>query len=249
MQKVFLFDIDGTLTEPRQQMTEEMENFLIKLKNKNVVVAIVGGSDVNKAIEQIGPKIFELFEYVFSENGLVFYKKGTLVHKKSLRSYYTQQQLNEFINHTLRLIADTDVPIKTGTFIEYRNGMINVSPIGRACSKEERDEFEKLDNVHKYRQTMINTLKNKFKDMKLRFSIGGQISFDVFPEGTDKSFCLQYLMQNIGHECEIHFFGDKTTEGGNDYEIYVDSRVNGHTVINYHDTINICKQLMNMRDE
>ena len=34
-----------------------------------------------------------------------------------------------------------------GTFIEFRSGMINVSPIGRNCSQEERDEFEKYDKV------------------------------------------------------------------------------------------------------
>ncbi len=35
----------------------------------------------------------------------------------------------------------------TGTFIEFRNGMLNVSPIGRNCSQEERDEFERFDET------------------------------------------------------------------------------------------------------
>ena len=34
-----------------------------------------------------------------------------------------------------------------GTFIEFRNGMLNVSPIGRSCSQEERIEFYELDQV------------------------------------------------------------------------------------------------------
>lgn len=34
-----------------------------------------------------------------------------------------------------------------GTFIEFRNGMLNVSPIGRSCSQEERIEFYELDKV------------------------------------------------------------------------------------------------------
>lgn len=41
--------------------------------------------------------------------------------------------------------ADIDIPLKRGTFIEFRNGMLNVSPIGRNCSQEERDAFEKFD--------------------------------------------------------------------------------------------------------
>ena len=35
----------------------------------------------------------------------------------------------------------------SGTFIEYRSGMLNVSPIGRACSRQERNEFEEFDAV------------------------------------------------------------------------------------------------------
>ncbi|KAK4371932.1 hypothetical protein RND71_007316 [Anisodus tanguticus] len=68
---------------------------------------------------------------------------------------------------------------KTGTFIEFRSGMLNVSPIGRNCSQEERDEFEKYDKVHKIRETMITVLRKKFAHLNLTFSIGGQSSFDV----------------------------------------------------------------------
>lgn len=36
---------------------------------------------------------------------------------------------------------------RRGTFIEFRMGMLNVSPIGRNCSQEERDEFERYDKA------------------------------------------------------------------------------------------------------
>lgn len=41
----------------------------------------------------------------------------------------------------------TNVIFHRGTFIEFRNGMLNVSPIGRSCSHEERKEFFELDQV------------------------------------------------------------------------------------------------------
>lgn len=37
--------------------------------------------------------------------------------------------------------------MKRGTFVEFRKGMLNVSPIGRNCSQQEREEFEKYDQV------------------------------------------------------------------------------------------------------
>jgi len=81
-----------------------------------------------------------------------------------------------------------------------------------------------------------------------RYSIGGKISFDVFPTGWDKTYCLQHLENDAkqpgGIEYKtILFFGDKTFKGGNDYEIFTDSRTTGYAVKNPEDTIRIVKEL------
>lgn len=89
------------------------------------------------------------------------------------------------------------------------------------------------------RKAMVEAMKLEFADLGLTFSIGGQISFDVFPSGWDKTFCLQYVSEFD----EIHFFGDKTGPGGNDFEIFEDPRTIGHTVTSPEDTVKICKQL------
>ena len=60
--------------------------------------------------------------------------------------------------------------------------MLNISPIGRNCSIEERNEFEKFDKIHNIRKTFIENLKSTFPDIDFCYSIGGQISFDVFPK-------------------------------------------------------------------
>lgn len=119
--------------------------------------------------------------------------------------------------------------------------MINVSPVGRNCSQNERDDFEAFDNEHKIRQTMIGHLREHFRQLNFDYSVGGQISFDVFPKGNNKTFCLDYLTE---FEDNIHFFGDKYEKGGNDYEIYIDSRVKSHAVKSYYDTIKICKDIV-----
>lgn len=131
--------------------------------------------------------------------------------------------------------------IFSGTFIEFRNGMINVSPIGRNCNREERNEFEKYDLSLGLRQKFVEALRKEFSHLALTFSIGGQISFDVFPTGWDKTYCLRHI-ENEGFK-KIHFFGDKTFKGGNDYEIYNDPRVIGHAVTCPEDTIRELKAL------
>ena len=42
--------------------------------------------------------------------------------------------------------------------MEYRNGMMNISPIGRNCSKEERNAFDDYDKTAKVRPAFIEAL-------------------------------------------------------------------------------------------
>lgn len=54
-----------------------------------------------------------------------------------------------------------------GTFIEFRNGMINVSPVGRNASNAERAAFEKWDLETGCRKRMVATLRKEFADYGL----------------------------------------------------------------------------------
>ncbi|KAL5550867.1 hypothetical protein UlMin_001043 [Ulmus minor] len=110
--------------------------------------------------------------FLFSENGLVAHKDRKLIGTQLEVDYNSiANECAGIINFTLHYIADLDIPIKSG--------MANVSPIGRNCSQEERDEFERYDMVHNIRPKMVSVLRERFAHLNLTFSIGGQISFDV----------------------------------------------------------------------
>ena len=145
--------------------------------------------------------------------------------------------------------------------------MVNISPVGRNASIQERKDYEKYDKQHEIRAKFVEALKEKFNDFGLTYvdlflpfsvadvyyrsySIGGQISFDVFPTGWDKTYCLQHLkteksLSGVDYST-IHFFGDKTYKGGNDYEIFEDSRTVGHSVESPEDTMRILKELFDL---
>eukprot|EP01132_Coremiostelium_polycephalum_P002144 gene2144-2643_t len=238
---ICLFDVDGTLTKPRNEITKEMKEFLQGLKGK-VKLGVVGGSDLIKIQEQLGSDAVSQYNYLFAENGLYAFKEGSLLASQSIKQFLGEDRIKQFVNFVLHYIADLDIPIKRGTFIEFRNGMINVSPIGRNCSQSERDDFEKYDKEHKIRQKMVDILAEKFKDFGLKYSIGGQISFDVFPIGWDKTYCLRHLPES--EYKTIYFFGDKTSPGGNDYEISVAPRITkSFTVTSPDDTMKFLKEL------
>uniref|UniRef100_A0A8C3I6G2 Phosphomannomutase n=1 Tax=Chrysemys picta bellii TaxID=8478 RepID=A0A8C3I6G2_CHRPI len=91
------------------------------------------------------------------------------------------------------------------------------------------------------REKFVAALQREFAGKGLRFSRGGMISFDVFPEGWDKRYCLDIL--NDEQFDTIHFFGNETTPGGNDYEIYDDPRTVGHSVQSPQDTVRRCREI------
>jgi phosphomannomutase len=235
-----LFDVDGTLTIPRGEAEPEMHEFLKSLRGK-ITTGIVGGSDLAKQQEQMGDSVVHDVDWNFSENGLVAYKGGELVGKEAIHTYLGESAIKEVVNFALHYIADLDIPIKRGTFVEFRNGMLNISPIGRNCSRQERNDYEKFDLANDVRKNMVKTMEEKFAHLNLKYSIGGQISFDVFPKGWDKTYCLNFIKAEDYDE--IHFFGDKTFEGGNDYEIFTHERTIGHTVTSPEDTMQQCKSL------
>ena len=236
---LLLFDVDGTLTIPRQKISDDMIEMLHKIYDDDFIdIGFVGGSDYNKQIEQIGNENMDLFLWKFSENGLVTYFENTLIHEKKIIDFLGENNYKRLINVCLRVISETDIPIKRGNFIELRNGMINISPIGRSCNKEERYNFYLYDKQHKIRKNIISLISKELSDLDLQYSIGGEISIDIFPKGWDKTYCLQFIEDKYE---EIYFYGDKTDIGENDHEIFNDKRVNSFHVNKYTDTIRLLK--------
>ncbi|GAA98167.1 hypothetical protein E5Q_04850 [Mixia osmundae IAM 14324] len=241
---VFLFDVDGTLSKPRLTATPEMLQLLRDVRKKTVI-GFVGGSDLGKITEQLtvgNTNILEEFDFCFAENGLTAFKMGQVLASQSFIKHVGEEKYKQLVNFILHYIADLDIPIKRGTFVEFRNGMINVSPIGRNANLEERLAFNAYDNQHQVRAAFIKVLQEKFSDLSLTFAIGGQLSFDIFPTGWDKTYALRHIEQE--GFTEIHFFGDKTHKGGNDYEIYEDPRTIGHRVTCPEDTMKLLQELV-----
>uniref|UniRef100_A0A914Y1F1 Phosphomannomutase n=1 Tax=Panagrolaimus superbus TaxID=310955 RepID=A0A914Y1F1_9BILA len=239
---ILLFDVDGTLTAARQSITQKMREFMQET-HKKVHLAVVGGSDLNKITEQLGDikDLCHEYDYVFSENGLVGYHGTEKLPDASIGEKIGEDKLQDVINFSLEYLSKIRLPLKRGTFIEYRKGMLNISPIGRSCSLEERNGFIEYEKKHPVRMALVAELERRFSNYGLKFSIGGQISVDVFPVGWDKTYCLKYLNSEYD---TIHFFGDKTMSGGNDYEIYEHPRTIGHTVTNPEDTIAKVKNVL-----
>lgn len=149
---------------PAQAATAEMLKLLADLRRK-VAIGFVGGSDLAKQQEQLGTpeiNVTTLFDFCFSENGLTAFKLGVPLESNSFIRWLGEDKYKELVNFILRYLSELDIPIKRGTFVEFRNGMINVSPIGRNASTKERDDYQKFDLEHKIREKFVAALREKF---------------------------------------------------------------------------------------
>lgn len=109
-----------------------------------------------------------LFDFNFAENGLVAYRLGQPLTSTSFISHLGEANYQKLAKFCLKYISQLEgLPAMRGTFIEFRNGMVNISPVGRNASKTERDEFEKWDKVTGCRAKFIEALKKEFPDLGL----------------------------------------------------------------------------------
>lgn len=210
---LFLFDVDGTLTLPRQRIDENMLSYLKSLREL-VSIGFIGGSNLEKQKEQINDQILDLFDYSLPENGLIYYRNGKKVNEKTMLSHLGEEKLQGIINNSLKYLSGVVLPFKRGTFIEYRTGLLNVAPPGRSCSLKERHSFFEYDKQHGIRSEYCKYMKSRHPD--IAFSIGGQISIDVFPNGWDKTYCLRHLMPNKLKNHDSSNVNSISTNAGND---------------------------------
>ena len=146
-----------------------MLQLLSQLRHK-VAIGFVGGSDLAKQQEQLGTAsipVTTLFDFCFAENGLTAYRMGQPLASHSFIKWIGEDNYKRLVQYLLHYIADLDIPIKRGTFIEFRNGMINVSPIGRNASVQERNEYQEYDLKHGIRTKFVEAIKEQFPDLGL----------------------------------------------------------------------------------
>jgi phosphomannomutase len=91
---------------------------------------------------------------------------------QSIQQHMGEEKLQTFIIFALGYMSRLKLPVKRGTFIEFRTGLINVSPVGRSCTQAEREQFFEYDKEHRIRKNFVKALEEEFPDLGLVYSIG-----------------------------------------------------------------------------
>lgn len=255
MNKITLFDMDGTLTPPREKISQSTLSALKDLQRQSDI-GIVTGSDIDYIRQQlkdlldvggVSPGSIHLFPC----NGTKHYKwNGSSYQKvydvdmiKTIGNDQYRLILQNILSYQLLITIKHELPY-TGTFFDYRGSMLNWCPIGRSASKEEREAWVAEDLRSDLRNFYLKEIKrfaNK-KSIDIDVALGGSTSFDIYPKGWDKT----YVVNHLSNYEEIIFVGDKCNPGGNDHAIYAllkDGKgTQSYSVESPEDTIKVIRQ-------
>ncbi len=209
MNKIYIFDIDGTLTPSRLRMTEEFSKFFDEWSSRNKYY-LVTGSDLDKTKEQLPIAYIDRAESIFTCCGNQMWENDKLVYENKFK---VPENLLTYLGYELRM---TDYPVKAGNHIEDRGSLLNFSMVGRDCTQNQREDYYRYDNLMGERERISKHIKEQWRDLDA--VIGGQISIDIYPRGYDKSQVLEHIEKRHS-EGEIIFIGDRIEGGGNDYPL------------------------------
>ncbi len=212
MHKIYIFDVDGTLTPSRRPMTEEFLEFFNGWSKRNPFY-LVSGSDLPKMKEQVPEFILERAEGLFTCGGNQLYRDDELMYE---HKFTPPKDLIKYLDEQVRI---SKTIVKSTNHIEDRGSMINFSTVGRDCTLEERKKYFEWDNESGEREQIAKYIKKQWPELDA--VIGGQISIDIVKRGFDKSQVIFEIMYRnvVTSKDNYVFIGDRTMEGGNDYPL------------------------------
>ncbi len=237
MDRVLLFDIDGTLTPPRKRLQPEMAEALQRL---TVPFHVAAGSDLPLVHPQFLEPLWELgfrgtFD-AFLSNGSAHYRcryedapSIVKLDEFNFRQHFGDEDYARCLRVVRNVLEDhafrLPEPLRViGERLIDRGSMLNVAPIGRPRgdlsdeARRNREAFARFDRETGYRRRMLGIFRELLSEIRrekrLLIMLGGETSFDFVIDGMDKTNAVRTLM-GYGIE-KITFVGDALFEGGND---------------------------------
>ena len=241
---LYLFDVDGTLTESTMTISPRMRGHLEGLMKAGHETGIVGGGMLGKIRDQLnGLEV----DHIFSECGSTYHRLVAdsastgnfyrLVYQNRIRETTFYPEIQELIKAALRYLSGADFPLG-GHHIDIRNGLIYISLAGMTATADERACYITMDKRRGYRQELIAILRKRAEELDIHHTVticeGGSVGISIYPARWDKVQVLDRIL--LDKYDRVYYFGDKYNEDGNDHKIINDLRVTGIRVNSPHDT-------------
>jgi HAD superfamily hydrolase (TIGR01484 family) len=218
--KIYFFDVDGTLASSKSDISSEMAYLLSRLSTKTNV-AIISGAKLKQLIEQVIIKLDDnanlknIYLLPTSGGSLYTYNNGWNIQYENLIPKEDVERIEKLIYKSFEH-NKIKLPTKTyGERLEYRGSQITFSVLGQKAPIEVKSKWDKN---HKKRKKIISKLEMDIPEYDIK--IGGTTSIDITVKGIDKAYGINKLCAILNVEPEeCTFVGDAIFKGGNDYSV------------------------------
>jgi hypothetical protein len=218
MNRLIVFDLDGTLAESKSSIDPEMAALLHDLLDI-IKVAIISGGDWPQFEKQV---LSNLPHDDFLENlsllpacGTKFYEYAAGNWEKIYSEDFTDDEKKKIIGSLTKAIEETGFKEKKvwGEVIEDRGSQITFSALGQQAPLPEKEKWDPDFTKRKKIKALLDTFIPTFS-----VRLGGATSIDVTKPGIDKAYGIGKLRDTLGIAIqEMIFIGDALFPGGNDY--------------------------------
>lgn len=224
--RVWLLDVDGTLTPPRGRIDFEFSQWLARFAEQRDVRIVTGG-DRERIIKQLGRLVVERLTVSYNCLGNSVWMQGMEVDRLSF------EPPAEFSAFAQAWFSAERLPEGCMPRVVFQAGLMAVTLLPSDAGDALRSQVETWDAQTRVRARFSQAVSLRFPELDAQ--VAGTTSVDVFPRGRDKSQVCDRIEQ------PVMFFADKTAPGGNDHTLATalvergDSSV-VHTVRNWRQT-------------
>ena len=218
--KLVVFDLDGTLTESKSGMDEEMALLVGKLLGVKQV-AVIGGGKYELFQRQfltrlsIAPELLKNL-FLFPTTATVFYKYSGNDWQKVYSKELSKEEKEKILSAFEKTFAELNYkhPEKVyGELTEDRGGEMAFSALGQDAPLELKQKW-KEENPD-IRSKMEEALQDRLPDMEVK--ITGLTSIDITRKGIDKGYGIKQIEKSLNISLEdMLFVGDAFFHEGND---------------------------------
>lgn len=219
--KVFAFDLDGTLALSKSPIDQQMKDLLKRISQFNPVCVISGGrwqQFQEQLLDHLAEGTVKGNIHCFPTCGTTYYRYINGAWEQVYDHPLNQDEKNDILAtfDTAMALSGYDEQVTFGDIIEDRGTQITFSALGQKAPIAMKEDW---DPDGSRRSIMVEIMRPMLPEFDVRF--GGTTSIDVTRKGHDKRLAVEKIKEHLGAKIsDIVYFGDRIHPKGNDYAVY-----------------------------
>ena len=234
--KVIAMDLDGTLTQHKEQLDKEHKDVLDALSKKYKLL-MVGAGQTMRIFNQMNHYPIDIIGNYGLQYAKYNEKTKTIDTLRDEIFEIDKEDIEKKVNFFREKYGFTEY---RGDNVEYHvSGCVTFPILGTKALQPDKLAF---DPDRKKRRAFYEEVCQAFSNYNV--FVGGSSSFDMSPKPYNKYYALDLFCKENGYKhSEVVYIGDDYGQGGNDESVYL-SDFNYLTIDDYRDFSKVVKDLL-----